>query len=132
MKRVLIFGCLLFSVLVFNCQTNTNKNVTQLAPDQFQLSINNDSIQLIDVRKPSEYITGHIHNAVNINFLADDFASNINKLNKQKPVYIYCRSGKRSGKSVIEFQKSGFTKIYNLEGGLLNWESKNFDIIVKN
>ena len=66
MKKFLIHICLLLSVLVFNCQTTTNKNVTRLTPEEFQSSINNDSIQLIDVRKPSEFVTGHIPNAVNM------------------------------------------------------------------
>ena len=131
MKRFLIHICLLLSVLVFNCQTKTNKNVARLSPEEFQLFINNDSIQLIDVRKPSEFVTGHIPNAVNIDFLSEDFASNIIKLNKEKPVYIYCRSGKRSNESVIEFEKAGFTKIYDLEGGVLNWKSKGLETVTK-
>ena len=128
MKRFIIVICMLLSVFVFNCQTTTNKKVTRLTPEEFQSSLNNNSVQLIDVRKPSEYVTGYIPNAVNIDFLSDDFTSNIDKLNKQKPVYIYCRSGKRSGKSAIEFEKAGFTKIYDLEGGILNWMSKGLPI----
>lgn len=120
------------SALFFNCLASTNTNVIQLIPVEFKSSINNDAVQLIDVRKPSEYAAGHIVNSVNINFLSDYFTSNIGKLNKEKPVYIYCRSGKRSNKSAIEFKKAGFTKIYNLKGGILNWESQGFDIQIKN
>ncbi|GAA4931816.1 rhodanese-like domain-containing protein [Algibacter agarivorans] len=131
MKRFLIHICLLLSVLTFNCQNTTNTKATRLTSEEFQLSINNDSILLIDVRKPSEYIAGHIANAVNIDFLSEDFSSNISKLNKKKPVYIYCRSGKRSNESIIEFEKAGFSKIYDLEGGILKWESKGLETVTK-
>ena len=132
MKRLLKLILILLSALFINCLASTNTNVIQLIPVEFKSSINNDAVQLIDVRKPSEYAAGHIVNSVNINFLSDYFTSNIGKLNKEKPVYIYCRSGKRSNKSAIEFKKAGFTKIYNLKGGILNWESQGFDIQIKN
>ncbi len=126
MKRFLLFICFIQSILVFNCQT-TKKNANLLSPELLQTYIsNNDSAQLIDVRTPKEYNHGYILNAVNIDFLSDDFVSEIGKLNKDKPVYIYCRSGRRSAQSVNKFKKAGFTKIYDLEGGILNWKSKGF------
>lgn len=131
MKRFFILLLVLLSILLFNCQSTASKNLTHLTPDEFKSSINNDSIQLIDIRKPSEYATGHIPKAVNINYFSDDFFSIINKLNKEKPIYIYCRSGKRSAKSAFQFKKAGFNKIHNLQGGLLSWESRGFDILIK-
>ncbi|WP_298555128.1 rhodanese-like domain-containing protein [uncultured Algibacter sp.] len=132
MKHFLIFTFILLNILFFSCHTSTNKNVTNLSPEELkQILINNDSIQLVDVRKPTEYVAGHIPKAISINYFSNDFAKSIGKLNNKKPVYIYCRSGKRSGKSVIEFKKAGFTKIYNLKGGILNWQSKGFDIQIK-
>ncbi|GAA4886065.1 rhodanese-like domain-containing protein [Flaviramulus aquimarinus] len=114
----------MLNVFIFNCQTTINKSITHHTPEEFQSFLTNDSIQLIDVRKPSEYSVGHISNAVNINFLSENFISNINKLNKEKPVYIYCHSGMRSAKSAIQFKKAGFVKIYELEGGIVNWEAR--------
>ena len=126
MKKYLTFIGILLSVLVFNCQT-TKKKDGLISPDQLQTYVsNNNSVQLIDVRTPKEFADGHIPNAINIDFLSDDFSSKIGKLKKDKPVYVYCRSGKRSSESVIVFEKAGFTKIYDLEGGILNWSSKGF------
>lgn len=116
------------SVFFFNCQSPTNKNVTQLSPKEFQ-SFLNDDIQLIDVRTPKEFNVDHIDYAENINFFDENFLKTINKLDKENPVFIYCRSGKRSGKSIAEFQKAGFTKIYELKGGILNWKSEGLKII---
>ncbi len=127
MKRFLLFICLFISVSLFNCESS-NKNVTQLSPKEFQSFLNED-IQLVDVRTPKEFDADHINYAENINFLSDDFLNSIDKLDKEKPVFIYCRSGKRSGKSVTDFQKVGFKKIYELEGGILNWRSEGYKTI---
>lgn len=127
MKCLLIFIYSLVSVSFFNCQS-LNNNVTQLSPKEFQSFLNEDT-QLVDVRTPKEFKADHINYAENINFLSEDFSNSIDKLDKEKPVFIYCRSGKRSGKSVADFQKVGFTKIYELEGGILKWKSEGFKTI---
>lgn len=101
-----------------------------MTPKEFDRFLNDVTIQLIDVRTPKEFKAEHIKNAKNINFFDEDFSKKINKLNKEKPVYIYCRSGKRSGKSAEQFKKLGFTHIYDLKGGILNWKSKNYKVVV--
>ena len=58
---------------------------------------------------------------MNIDFKAADFIENISALNKNKTLLIYCRSGNRSGKAAKIMDSLGFTKIYDLEGGFMNW-----------
>lgn len=128
MKRFLICIYSLISVLFLNCQSSNNENVTQLTPKEFQ-SFLNDDIQLIDVRTPKEFNEDHINYAENIDFLSENFSNTIDKLDKEKPVFIYCHSGNRSGKSIADFQKVGFKKIYELEGGILKWKSEGFKTI---
>jgi len=89
----------------------------------------NKDIQLIDVRKPDEFASGHIENAVNMNFYDEDFEAQIKNLDKDKDVYIYCRSGGRSGKAAKQLEELGFTKVYDLEGGILNWEKQNLPLV---
>ena len=89
----------------------------------------NKDIQLIDVRKPDEFSSGHLENAVNMNFYDDDFEEQIKTLDKSKEVYLYCRSGGRSGKAAQKLEEMGFTKVYDLEGGILNWEKNNMKIV---
>tara|TARA_R110000868_G_scaffold212645_3_gene462523 strand:- start:1455 stop:1853 length:399 start_codon:yes stop_codon:yes gene_type:complete len=126
MKRFFLYTWAILSVFVFSCQTAPDKNITRVTPKEFNAFLEDKTIQLIDVRTPKEFKEEHIENAININFFDEDFSNKINKLNKEQPVYIYCRSGKRSGKSAAEFKKAGFTQIYDLEGGLLNWKSEGF------
>ena len=80
-------------------------------------------IQLVDVRRPDEFREGHIEGALNINFLEDDFAQQMERqVNKEKPVMLYCRSGSRSASAAEELKALGFKEIYDLEGGFSDWQ----------
>lgn len=74
---------------------------------------------LIDVRTSKEYTQGHMDNAINIDFLATNFEEELNKLDKKTPIYLYCRSGKRSAMAVKTAKKLGFKYIFHLDGGYL-------------
>ena len=81
-------------------------------------------VQLVDVRTPEEFLAGHIDKAKNINFNDPNFKQSIaTSLNKNKPVAIYCRSGRRSASALIILKEMGFKDIYDLEGGFLNWQA---------
>ncbi len=92
-----------------------------LSAIDFKAGMEKDDILLIDVRTPEEFATGSIEGAVNIDFLAPDFADQIAKLEKDKPVYLFCKSGGRSGQAKPLFFDQGFTEVYNLIGGYTQW-----------
>lgn len=79
-----------------------------------------DNVQLIDVQSPEDFQTSHVFKAENIVY-DKDFNKKLADLNKAKPVIIYCKSGITSQKAVKVLQEAGFTKIYELEGGITNW-----------
>jgi len=87
------------------------------------------TIQLVDVRTPNEFKMGHLNKALNINYYDQDFSTQIGKLNKSKPIYVYCRSGVRSKYSSEILKKLGFKTIYNLKGGILNWNANKLPLI---
>lgn len=96
-----------------------------LSPNEFQKRIVNTSeIQLIDVRTPEEYSEGHLKGAKNININSEDFAKQIEALDTEEPVYLYCRSGGRSGRAAKLLVDMGFTQIYDLDGGITAWTEK--------
>ena len=122
-----IFGLLL------SCknETATSDAVTEvkLVPVEDVLNIvQMEEAQLIDVRTPEEYGEGHIANALNIDYFSDNFVENMEKLDKEKPVVLYCKSGNRSNKSAQKLKESGFSKIYDVDGGITEWKSKGFDV----
>lgn len=79
-----------------------------------------DKAELIDVRTPGEFSSGSIAGAKNLDLMANDFQSEVQKLNKDKTYFLFCRSGNRSGNAVSLFEKLGL-KSYNLVGGIGAW-----------
>lgn len=103
-------------------------SIEKLSISDFKAKIGSGTVQLIDVRTPEEYTEEHLENAKNINLFDDDFITRINsELDKAQPVYIYCRSGTRSGKAAIKFSEQGF-KVYDLKGGILGWKASNYPV----
>ena len=93
-----------------------------LSNTQFKQGISKDSVQLLDVRTLSEFQDGHIEGAVNIDFLKpNSFLKAVDELDKEMPVYLYCRSGGRSNKAARQLISIGFKEIYDLKGGYLDW-----------
>ena len=77
--------------------------------------------QIIDVRTAQEFEKYRIKSAKNIDFRSPDFRKEIEKLDKNKPVLVYCLSGVRSRNSLAVFQDAGFKTVYNLDGGINAW-----------
>ena len=105
------------------------KSEDQLS-DQFELldvqaykkAVINKNVQLVDVRTPAEFKKGHLGKALNVDYYNKrQFREAFEKLNKEEPVYLYCRSGFRSKKAAFRLLKMGFIKVYDLEGGINNW-----------
>jgi len=95
---------------------------------QFNQLLLLDEVQVVDVRTAEEYKSGHIEDAVNIDVNSESFATEADVLDKDKPVLVYCRSGKRSMMAAEKLREMGFTKIVNLEGGMLSWEEAKMPV----
>lgn len=128
MNGAKFFFVYIFLVVFFSCnQPVSEKGVTYLKPEQFKELLMAD-VQLVDVRTPNEFGEAHIPNAQNYDYFSNTFSNSIKALDTTKPVYIYCKSGKRSKKSTKHFKKAGFDSIYNLQGGILNWNHYGFPL----
>ena len=107
-----------FSLIgLFSC-----KGYKDLSADAFETMLSEDgNAQLVDVRTPEEYAAGHIPGAINIDWFADDFIDKAKAaLTTDRPVMVYCRSGKRSAKAAWKLDGNEF-RTYNLLGGYLGW-----------
>lgn len=107
-----------------------SERISVISVEEVSELINNNEVdfQLIDVRTEKEFQEGHLKNAENINITDDDFKDKVERLNKNQPVYVYCRSGKRSAKAAEIMKKMGFIKIYDMERGFLKWTEKDYGI----
>ncbi|WP_299124664.1 rhodanese-like domain-containing protein [uncultured Winogradskyella sp.] len=110
-----------FLSVLFGSNTQQNSSVRVLSAEEFKTHIENKNVQLIDVRTPREFKSGHIKGAKNIDAFSGNFNVEFNKLNKEKAVFVYCRSGSRSRQSANKLARMGFTEIYDLKGGILRY-----------
>ncbi|MCY3998611.1 MAG: rhodanese-like domain-containing protein [Flavobacteriaceae bacterium] len=126
LKKYVLFGVigliiLVYSLLyIFDAINSQNSNYQIVSVEEFKALIKQGH-PIIDVRRPDEFIQGSIPNAVNFNVLDSNFIRQIDTLDKTKPYLIHCRSGNRSKKAIDIMIDLGFERIYDLEGGYLNW-----------
>ena len=81
--------------------------------------------QLIDVRTPAEYATGHIAGSINIP--VEEIGSRLNEVSKDEPVVVYCRSGNRSNQAAQILDGAGYTGVYDL-GGIQSWQAAGYPL----
>ena len=84
---------------------------------------------LLDVRTPNEVAQGIIKDAIIIDFYDKQFKEKVDKLDKSKPILIYCRSGRRSGIAMSTLRELGFSEVYNLQGGIIEWGKAGLETV---
>lgn len=82
---------------------------------------------VVDVRTPQEFAEGHVPGAINLP--VENVVQWADTLPKDKPVYLYCRSGNRSRQAAEYLKKKGYTNLYNLEGGILAIQREGFPLV---
>ena len=99
------------------------KNYEDLSGREFKSRFQgNKNAVLIDVRTPSEFKSGSIKGAKNINVTGSDFNAQVDKLSKDNEYFVFCRSGARSGHACRLMASRGF-RVVNLSGGIGAWPS---------
>ncbi len=103
---------------------NINKRNSngQINPKKWNKIISDENTTLIDVRKPFEHEVGTFKNSINPNINNfREFPKFLKKLNKNKPVAMFCTGGIRCEKASFFLEKRGFKNVYQLKGGILNY-----------
>jgi rhodanese-related sulfurtransferase len=127
-SRMLFTMVLCFTAVLTSCSTDTKNEIKTVSAEEMQTLLDLEDVQLVDVRTPGEFNTGFIAKAQNIDFRSPTFDADISKLDKDKPVVLYCKSGGRSAKCAKKMKDAGFTKIYDLQGGISKWKHDGFDL----
>ena len=125
MKKVI---ALFVSVLLLAGCTSSS-NAMDLSVSEFSSKVTEAGIITLDVRTPGEFNEGHIDGAQLIDFQSGNFESEIETLDKSKTYAVYCRSGSRSGQAVKIMSDAGFTNLYNLNGGVIDWSSAGLPLV---
>jgi len=114
-------------LMIAACTLNGQQNPA-IKPNEFSKAIGNANVQVLDVRTADEYKSGHIKNALQANWLdKNEFNDRTSHLDKNKPVYIYCLSGGRSGAAAEVLRAKGYT-VTNLEGGVNAWKRESMPL----
>ena len=119
-----IITTLLFSIIIISCKAQTK---TSLTADEFEKEITTkENIQILDVRTPKEFFSGHIKNALQADWNdKTEFERRLAFVDKNKPVYVYCLAGGRSAAAADKMRKAGYTNVYELSGGTNAWRAAN-------
>ncbi len=130
MAIAIIFAAIIF---IGNCDKNESQNERSIIENidavKFKELIQSGNGNILDVRTPEEVLRGKISNASTVNFYNEDFTAKINLIQKNRPIYVYCRSGARSSQAAEILKENGFIKIYNLVGGISGWENHGFPVV---
>lgn len=123
MKKILLSLLTAISFGTTGCSAQSD-SIDTLVPQAFIKQAKADTTSIIlDVRTPGEYKEEHLAGAQQLDFLNTSvFDAGIKLLDKSHTYYVYCRSGKRSHNACIKMKKQGL-KVFDMEGGILNWKS---------
>lgn len=134
MKHLITILFAAFMISCGNAQQNGNTDAhsesaattikTINAAEAQKLIAENANIKIIDVRTDGECAEGMIDGAVQINISSADFEKKLAELDKEGEYLVYCRSGGRSSNAQNIMKNKGFTTVYNLAGGYMNWPAK--------
>lgn len=116
---------------LFSCSETKSQNAkSDLTAQEFDAAIKKapDAI-VLDVRTPGEFSGGHLANALNIDWNGNNFDAEVKKLDKNKPLFVYCKVGGRSASAADRLRALGFTKVYELSGGILAWEAAKLPVV---
>lgn len=110
--------------VVLSCNGQNSKEIKNIDSKAFaEIIAATPNPQILDVRTPAEFSSDHIDKSVNVDWLGDSFVAGTEKLDKTKPVFVYCKSGGRSQSAVAKLEELGFTNVYQLQGGILKWDA---------
>lgn len=136
MKKLILSFTLVLSFLVAACQQSINKSKIvneKVSIEQFEkLMTEKSNAIILDVRTPEEFAAGHVKGAVNLNIHDAAFKSGLAKLDKTKPMLVYCKSGARSADAASQMKEMGFGEVYNFGGGMLAWSNAGKPIVSDN
>ena len=121
MKKLI--AILSISALFLTGCGSSGASVTNQGAADFAKTISDPNVVVLDVRTPGEFMVGHIANAINIDVEGMQFNTDVSKLDKTKTYAVYCHSGRRSGIATSEMSKLGFSKLFNLDGGIGAWSA---------
>lgn len=133
MRQIVFTFLLIGAVSMWGCSTEVSNldtppppyavtgDVNEIAPAQAVPRVQAAYAQFIDVRTSQEYAAGHAVRAVNIPL--NELPANLDRLERNEPVYVICQTGRRSREASQILVDNGFRWVFNVSGGTSAWQS---------
>jgi len=115
------------ALLIAGCSSSSS--ATDLSVTEFSSKIAESGVVTLDVRTPGEFAEGYIEGARLIDFQSGNFENEIATLDKNATYAVYCRSGNRSGQAVKVMKDAGFTNVFNMNGGVIDWANAGLPLV---
>ncbi len=127
-----LFSVLLiaFTTFSWSCKDQNQSVIEMVTAQEMMDLIAQFDYKLIDVRTPAEFESGTIEGCYNLDYLSDEFSTQVKNLDPTEPIIVFCKSGKRSSACAKFLEKQGFVKIYNLEGGITQWINLGLPLVL--
>ncbi len=123
-KLIALIGSIL---LLAGCSSSSS--AIDLSVTEFSSKVAEAGVITLDVRTPGEYAEGHLEGAQLIDLQSGNFENEISSLDKNATYAVYCRSGNRSGQAVKVMQDAGFTSVFNMNGGVIDWANAGLPLV---
>ncbi len=131
-RRLALVTATLAAVLALGgltaCSTGSDA-VTDVDATQAASVLQEEKPTVVDVRTPAEFAAGHLPGALNIDVEDPGFTEAIGQLPKDDTYFVYCRSGNRSGVATDQMAEQGFTDVYDLQGGIVDWQASGGAVV---
>lgn len=111
-----------------DCEKAMNSQFTSYPIEEYDAKIVPNHI-LIDVRTEEEYAEMRLPNSMNIPWVAENFEKRISELDRNTPIYVHCKLGRRSMLASHKIKAMGFQEVVNLEGGIIRWINKGKEVL---
>ena len=116
------------AMLVF---TERRKVAPSVSPQQATVLGNNDDALMLDIRSAADYKTGRILNAKNIPFAELSKRTSDLQQYRDKPIVLICKTGQTAASAANVLRKEGYTKVYRMTGGMLEWSNQGLPLVRK-
>jgi phage shock protein E len=125
MKKVM--ALIASALLLAGCSSSSS--AIDLSVTEFSAKVAEAGVITLDVRTPGEFAEGYIKGARLVDFQSGNFENEIAALDKNAIYAVYCRSGNRSGQAVKVMQDAGFTNVFNMNGGVIDWANAGLPLV---
>ena len=121
-----ISALLLIGFLVITASACVSTTFISVTPEKAQEIANGQQVVYLDVRTASEYASGHIDGAINLDYHSHNFENDLASLDKNVVYIVYCQSGGRSKETLSKMAEMQFKEAYDIKGGVIAWSNAGY------